>query len=226
MEQDSHTGSAGRPARTIGSPAALVESIRSQHTAGHRRLIGVVGPPGAGKSHLARNLGSELADRSVAIVPMDGFHLANVVLEGTSLRGHKGRPDTFDVGGFVSLLDRLRARDEDVVYAPRFDREIEEAIASAIPVPADVHLVIVEGNYLLLDRPPWDAVAPRLDATYYLDVPESVRTERLLARARQTYGERGDAWVATVDRPNSAIVESSKHRADFIVTHFDLDGEG
>lgn len=217
--------SADGPSRAIGSAIDLTQSIRAGHVVGCRRLIGVVGAPGAGKSHLVRHIAGALADLSVAIVPMDGFHLANDVLHMTGLRRHKGRPDTFDVGGFVNLLDRLRRRDEATVYAPRFVREIEEAVASSIVIRSDVDLVIVEGNYLLLDRPPWDVVAPRLDATYYLDVPEPVRIDRLRARARQTYGDDGDAWVDTVDRPNSVIVESTRHRADFVVTPFDVDAQ-
>ncbi len=215
-----------RAPRPIVDSVALVESIRDLLVPGHRCFIGVVGAPGAGKTHLTRFLQREVSDVVVSIVPMDGFHLANDVLEALGRRQYKGRPDTFDVAGFLNLLDRLEQRETGPVYAPRFVREIEEPIAGSLAVPADAELVIVEGNYLLVDAPPWDAVAPRLAATYYLDTPEPVRMERLLVRHRRTYGQTGAAdWIERVDRPNSAIVEATRPRADVLVAHFEIDGE-
>ena len=119
-----------------------------------RALLGLVGPPGSGKSTLAAALQAEFA--SVAqVVPMDGFHLANVELERLGRRARKGAPDTFDSGGYVALLKRLLAQqDDEIVYAPEFRREIEEPIANAIPVFSRTQLVITEGNYLLLEEGP------------------------------------------------------------------------
>ncbi len=215
-----------REQQVIDDAQALVASIRGAHQPGLRRMVGVIGAPGAGKTHLARYLQHAVPGAVVGIVPMDGFHLANEVLEATGTRQHKGRPDTFDVAGLVNLLDRLRRRETEPVYAPRFRREIEEPIAGSITIGTDTDLVIVEGNYLLLDEAPWDAIAPRLDTTYYLDTPERIRIERLLARHRQTYGQHGAKdWIDRVDRPNSAIVESTRRRAHFIVAHFDLAGD-
>jgi pantothenate kinase len=215
-----------RAQQAIGDADGLLASIRGVHEPGERRLVGVIGAPGAGKTHLARFLQHAVPGAVVGIVPMDGFHLANEVLEAAGTRQHKGRPDTYDVAGLVHLLDRLRRREAGPVYAPRFRREIEEPIAGSVVIGTDADLVIVEGNYLLLDAAPWDAVARRLDATYYLDTPERIRAERLLARHEQTYGQHGATdWVDRVDRPNSDIVEATRHRADFIVHHFDLDGD-
>jgi pantothenate kinase len=215
-----------RAQQVIGDADALVASIRGAHEPGKRRLVGVIGGPGAGKTHLARYLQHAVPDAVVGIVPMDGFHLANEVLEATGTRQHKGRPDTYDVAGLIHLLDRLRRRETGPTYAPRFRREIEEPIAGSIAIDTDTDLVIVEGNYLLLEDAPWDAIAPRLDYTYYLDTPERIRTDRLIARQRHTYGEDGATdWIERVDRPNAALVETTRHRADFIVRHFDLDGD-
>ena len=215
-----------RAPRPIVDSVALVESIRDLLVPGHRCFVGVVGAPGSGKTHAARFLQRQVSDVVVSIVPMDGFHLANDVLEALGRREYKGRPDTFDVAGFINLLDRLERRETGPVYAPRFVRQIEEPIAGSLAIAADVELVIVEGNYLLVDEPPWDAVAPRLDATYYLDTPEPVRIERLLVRHSRTYGAtRAADWIERVDRPNSAIVEATRSRADVLVAHFEIDGE-
>ena len=113
-----------------------------------RAVLGIAGPPGGGKSTLAAMVVAELGDRA-ALVPMDGFHLAQPELVRLGRRDRMGAPDTFDAAGYAALLARLRAQDDEVVYAPEFRREIEEPIAGAIAVPPDVPLVVTEGNYLL-----------------------------------------------------------------------------
>ena len=183
-----------------------------------RALLGLVGPPGSGKSTLAAALQAEFA--TVAqVVPMDGFHLANVELERLGRRARKGAPDTFDSAGYVALLRRLLAQgDDEVVYAPEFRREIEEPIANAIPVFARTQLVITEGNYLLLEDGPWAEVKGLLDEIWYVDVDDALRVDRLTQRHVQ-FGRDADeaaAWVADTDEPNARLIEASRARASFV----------
>ncbi|MDZ5144775.1 nucleoside/nucleotide kinase family protein [Microbacterium testaceum] len=195
----------------------LVARARQLVASGERRILGVVGTPGAGKSTVSDALLAALGDDAV-LVGMDGFHLANEELVRLGRRDRKGAPDTFDVEGYIALLDRIRAGRE--VYAPRFDRGLEESIGSAVLVPADVPLVVTEGNYLLHDEFGWDAVAPRLDEVWFLDIEAHARRERLIAR-RLSHDHPHDeavAWVREVDERNALVVERGRHRADLIVT--------
>ena len=183
-----------------------------------RALLGLVGPPGAGKSTLAAALQAEFADVA-QVVPMDGFHLANAELERLGRRARKGAPDTFDAGGYVALLRRLLAQgDDEIVYAPEFRRGIEEPVANAIPVFARTQLVITEGNYLLLDEGPWAEVRGLLDETWYVDVDDELRVERLMQRHVQFGRDAEDAaaWVANTDEPNARLIEASRVRASFV----------
>jgi pantothenate kinase len=204
------------PASHPLAPSALAraESLLAQ---GGRRLLGLAGPPGGGKSTLASALAAHLGPRAV-VVPMDGFHLANSELARLGRAARKGAPDTFDAAGFVSLLQRLRRPVAgETVYAPEFRREIEEALAGAIAVPAEVELVITEGNYLLLDEGPWRAVRPLLDEAWYVSQPEPLRLSRLLARHVQ-HGrtpEAAAAWVQATDEPNARRIEATRPRADW-----------
>lgn len=184
--------------------------------AGPRRLLGVVGPPGAGKSTLAAMMAQALGERAQA-VPMDGYHLAQVELERLGRAQRKGAPDTFDAAGYAALLRRLRQQGEgETIYAPDFRREIEEPVAGALPVFAHTPLVITEGNYLLLDDDPaWAPVADLLDQVWYLDVPAALRLERLAER-HVRFGrsrEQALAWIGQTDEPNARRIEASAHRA-------------
>ena len=150
---------------------------------------------------------------------MDGFHLANRELERLGRRDRKGAADTFDADGYVELLRRLRDPGEELVYAPEFRRDIEEPIASAVPVPREVPLVVTEGNYLLVDSGGWRRVGPLLDETWYLDPPEDVRIERLVAR-HVAYGKDPAAartWSLGSDQRNADLIASTRDRADLIV---------
>ncbi|WP_295828820.1 nucleoside/nucleotide kinase family protein [uncultured Microbacterium sp.] len=195
----------------------LVARARQLVASGERRILGVVGTPGAGKSTVSDALLAALGDDAV-LVGMDGFHLANEELVRLGRRDRKGAPDTFDVEGYIALLDRIRAGRE--VYAPRFDRGLEESIGSAVLIPADVPLVITEGNYLLHDDLGWDAVASRLDEVWFLDIDSHARRERLIAR-RLSHDHPYDeavAWVRDVDERNALVVDRGRDRADLVVT--------
>jgi pantothenate kinase len=209
------TGAAPGLADLVDRAAALAERGRA--------VLGVVGSPGSGKSTLAGLLRARLAERlgadAVAQLPMDGFHLADVELARLGRADRKGAPDTFDAGGYAALLRRVRARDEDVVYAPAFERDLEQPLAGAIPVPRSARIVLTEGNYLLLDDPAWRPVAAQLDETWFCALRPDVRLARLLAR-HVAFGKghaEAAAWIQAVDEPNAARVEATAGRADLVV---------
>ena len=198
-------------------PVACLDHLDVLFAEGRRRvLLGLIGPPGAGKSTFAAALLAAWEARhpgTAQVVPMDGYHLANVELARLGRAHRKGAPDTFDSAGFVALLRRLRDQPADeVVLAPEFRREIEEPVAGAIPVFPETRLVIVEGNYLLLDD-------PALGAWGQVDVDPALRLERLVARHVQ-FGrspEAARAWVETTDEPNARLIEATRVRAGRVI---------
>jgi pantothenate kinase len=184
-----------------------------------RRLLGITGPPGAGKSTLSAALLAAVPPEATAVVPMDGYHLAQAELERLGRASRKGAPDTFDAAGFVALLRRVAEQRDAVVYAPEFRREIEEPIANAVPIEVEVPLVLIEGNYLLLDDGPWAAVRGLLDECWYTDLAEDVRLQRLIAR-HETHGRSPEAareWVLRSDEANARLIEATRSRADLVV---------
>ena len=186
-----------------------------------RRLIGIAGAPGAGKTTYAEQLVAE-SERSgvpAAYVPMDGFHLADSALVSLGIVDRKGAPETFDASGYVNLLRRLRAGEPSTVYAPTFNRAVNESIGSAIPVAPHVRVVVTEGNYLLLDTPPWDGVRPLLDLALYLDAPHTTRHSALVRRqlARGLSRSDAQAWAGGSDAANARLIESTRDRADRIL---------
>ncbi|HEY0807247.1 MAG TPA: nucleoside/nucleotide kinase family protein [Pseudonocardiaceae bacterium] len=185
---------------------------------GDRRILGITGAPGAGKSTLALRLVAALGDRAVE-VGMDGFHFAQRELARLGRTARKGAPGTFDALGYVALLGRLRTG-HDVVYAPEFRRDLEEPIGSAIPVPPDVPLVVTEGNYLLVTDGPWRHVRPLLDEAWFLAPPEDERLARLIARHRAFGRTEEQARERTFgsDQANATLVAATADRADLIVT--------
>lgn len=202
--------------------AEALARARALAQAGQRRVLGLVGPPGSGKSTVAEALCAALGTSAV-LVPMDGFHLAQAELERLGRAGRKGAPDTFDSAGYVALLRRLRQPvPGEVVYAPVFRREIEEPIACAIGVAPEVPLVITEGNYLLMDENDapgthWSGVRALLDEIWYVDVRDDVRIERLVKR-HVHHGRSLDAaqdWVANTDEPNARRIAATRARADW-----------
>ncbi|MEE1791929.1 nucleoside/nucleotide kinase family protein [Streptomyces sp. BE308] len=188
-------------------------------TPGHRRILGIAGPPGAGKSTLAARLVDALGGRAV-LVPMDGFHLARAELDRLGRADRKGAPDTFDAAGYAALLRRLRDPDATgPVYAPAFDRALEEPVAGSLPVPPDVPLVVTEGNYLLHDDEAWAPVRGLLDEVWFLDLDPEERVRRLVERhvrfgKPRPYAER---WVAGSDGTNARLVDRGRDRADLLV---------
>lgn len=202
---------------------ALVDRAAALGRDGRRAVLGLVGSPGSGKSTLAEVLVSRLADRlgagAVAHVPMDGFHLADAALARLGRSARKGAPDTFDTGGYVALLRRIRTGEEDPVWAPTFERDLEQPVAGALAVPRSARLVVTEGNYLLLDDPAWRAVAAELDEVWFCALRADVRLARLLAR-HVAYGKppgRAAAWIQAVDGPNADRIEPTAARADLVV---------
>ena len=188
--------------------------------AGSRRILGIAGAPGAGKSTLAERLVAELGEKAV-LVPMDGFHLADVALSRLGRLERKGAPDTFDAGGYVALLQRLRTQrpQDPPVWAPLFERELEQPLAGAIEVRGDVPLVITEGNYLLLEEGPFAQVRAMLDACWFVEVPEALRHERLIAR-HERFGKDPRAareWALGPDEDNARLVAATRDRAGVVV---------
>lgn len=201
----------------LDAAAAVLRVKRLMHS-GARVLLGITGPPGCGKSTLGAQLATAVGELAV-LVPMDGYHLAQRELDRLGLSDRKGAAGTFDGSGYVALLQRLRTSNDAIVYVPYFDRHLEEPIAGAIAVPAVARLIVTEGNYLLLDEPPWSGVREVLTETWYVDVDDALRRTRLLARHREFGRSEAAAaeWVRRVDDPNAALVLSTRHRADVAV---------
>lgn len=195
-----------------------VRRARALVGSGERRILGITGPPGGGKSTLAARLVAELAPDAV-VVPMDGFHLSNAELVRLGRRDRKGAPDTFDAAGYVALLRRLRAGEPGLVYAPSFDRDLEEAIAGDIAVSPDVPLIIAEGNYLLYDGGPWAGVAGLLDEAWYVDPPEEARLEGLVRRHVEHGKTKAEAvaWSHGTDQRNATLIAATRHRATWVI---------
>ena len=202
-------------------PADTVQRMAGLLATGARKVIGIVAPPGAGKSTLAQNLVAHFAPHS-QYLPMDGFHLAQAQLERLDRSQRKGVPDTFDSAGYVALLQRIRqqTRGDSTVYAPDFRRAIEEPIAGAIAIEAHIPLVITEGNYLLLEDDGWAGARALLDEVWYLEVEPEVRHERLLTRHMQFGRSRAQAleWMAQTDEPNAKRIAASRHQADWVIS--------
>lgn len=197
----------------------LVARAHALAARGSRRILGIAGPPGAGKSTLAARLADALGPETAVVVPMDGFHLAGAELARLGLADRKGAPDTFDAAGYVCLLRRLRAPDAATVYAPAFDRSLEEPIAGSVPVAPSVPLVITEGNYLLHDAGAWAAVRPLLDEAWYLAPDQALRIGRLVER-HVRHGKDpayARAWVDRSDEANARLVAPGRDRADLVL---------
>ncbi|WP_433382969.1 nucleoside/nucleotide kinase family protein [Actinoplanes sp. CA-142083] len=190
---------------------ALVERARGLVNDGRRAILGITGAPASGKTTLAEELVAALDN--VAHVPMDGFHLADVELERLGLRDRKGAPETFDRLGYAAMLKRILADEDDIIYAPGFERVIEQPIAGAIPIERDARLIITEGNYLLL----WDDL--KISEVWYADLDQDTRLQRLIAR-HVRFGKpepAAIAWATGTDERNAALIAATRDRADLII---------
>jgi pantothenate kinase len=183
-----------------------------------RTILGICGAPGAGKSTLAAQV-VEAVGAAAVTVPMDGFHLHDDELARLGLSERKGAPETFDVGGYVALLQRLRTETGRVVYAPAFDRSRELALAGAIAVRPEHLLIVTEGNYLLYDAPGWSQVRSTLDEVWFVDADERTRVSRLVER-RMAHGqsrEVAERWATVSDQANAELVAQTRGSADLLV---------
>ncbi|KUN79511.1 fructose transporter [Streptomyces bungoensis] len=200
----------------------LLLRARALTGGGRRAILGIAGGPGAGKTTLAEHLVAALNAGGppwVAHVPMDGFHLADAELDRLGRRERKGAPDTFDAAGYAALLRRLREDTDEVVYAPGFERVLEQPLAGAIPVPPAARLVVTEGNYLLLREGCWARVRPCLDEVWFCELDEEERIRRLVARHEEFGKDRAAAvaWVRGTDQRNADLVAATRDRADLVV---------
>lgn len=194
-----------------------LDRARELAASGQRRVLGIAGPPAAGKGSVTDRVIGALGAQAVQ-VPMDGFHLAEAELHRLGRHERKGAPDTFDAAGYVALLHRIREA-ADVVYAPEFHREIEESYAGAIAIPPAVPLVITEGNYLLLDEGPFADVRGLLDEAWFLVPDDATRVDRLVRR-HVRHGRSPAAareWVQHSDERNAALIAATRLRADVLV---------
>lgn len=199
--------------------AELAQHIRArahQNPSQGRFIAALAGPPAAGKSTLAADLAAQIGT-GAKVVPMDGFHYDDAVLNARGMRARKGAPDTFDVHGFMHLLKRLRQEDE--VAIPLFDRALEISRAGADIITADDSILIVEGNYLLLNAAPWPSALPLYDLTVWIDVPEAELVQRLMTRWAH-YGKseaEARAWIDGNDLPNIRRVVAGSGKADVVL---------
>jgi pantothenate kinase len=217
--------------------AELVDRALSRVSDRRRSILGVTGPPGAGKTTFvatlldalrSRTSSAELPDGSFAHVPMDGFHLADVQLDRLGARQRKGAPDTFDSAGYLSVLRRIKQDTAVVVYAPAFERSLEQPVAAAIAVTPEARLIVTEGNYLLLPDGDWPAIRGLMDEVWYVDVDEVERTRRLIDR-HVRFGKSRDqatAWVHGPDRANALLVAATRDRADLVFSLADIGTDG
>lgn len=200
--------------------ASIAAAIFKRAAGTQRFIVAIAGPPGSGKSTLAERLHEVLPQEKSVVVPMDGFHFDNAVLNDRGLRPRKGAPETFDYAGFAALLKRIRAAEPEIAI-PVFDRSMELSRAGAAIVGSDVKFVLVEGNYLLLDEEPWSALAGLFDFSIFVDVQRPELERRLMERWRG-HGKSDDdarAWIASNDLPNIERVLARRRNADLVVSY-------
>jgi pantothenate kinase len=208
-----------------GTDVAVQDAVGLTTSAsGSRVVLGLTGPPGAGKSTLAeaivQHARGQMGEHWAAYLPMDGYHLSNAQLRRLGLEDRKGAPGTFDIDGYAAMLARLVADAGSDIYVPEYDRGLHEPIAARLMVPGAARLIVTEGNYLSLDDPAWRGTRRFIDHLWYVDASDSLREERLVAR-QISGGRSGKAardWVAFNDRPNAELVKRSRGNTDRTIT--------
>ena len=181
-----------------------------------RTLIGIVGKPGAGKSTVVEEISKKFGSKLVSIIPMDGFHLSNEELISLGRRDRKGAPDTFDVEGFTSLIEKVKTKNQVDHKFPIFHREIEASIADEGMIPKESKVVVIEGNYLFSEDHNWNGIYPLLDHTWFIDINDEIRIERLIARHIR-YGktpEEAETWSRGSDETNARFIGLTANRAE------------
>ncbi|TFD71360.1 nucleoside/nucleotide kinase family protein [Cryobacterium gelidum] len=218
-------------AAAIAGPSAcsqltdLAERVVALLPARGRILVGIAGSPGAGKTTLAMQVVAKVngllgSDDSAVHLPMDGFHLANATLDRLGRHDRKGAIDTFDGWGFVALLRRLLTEDDHTVYAPSFDRTVDEGIAAEIAVLPSARVVMVEGNYLLADSEPWTQIDALLAESWFCETSAAERLRRLVDR-HERHGrspEAALAWAESVDGQNALLIDATRRRATITIS--------
>ncbi len=224
IRRPSSASTAEPPPHVTLTMAGLAARARRLIRPGRRTLLGIAGTPGAGKSTVAEALQHALSE-TVAVVGMDGFHLAQDELTRLGRQDRKGAPDTFDSFGYAALLKRLKDNTDPVVYAPAFRRDLEEPVSGYLRIDPATPLIITEGNYLLLDDDGWRLARRQLDHVWFLDLPDPIRQHRLTLR-HQKHGKDPEAarrWATGSDQANAGIVRASQNAADLIITVIDDD---
>ncbi len=206
--------------------ARIDQRLASGGNSKNRVLIGICGTPASGKSTLAAGLAAEIGPERAAVVPLDGFHLARRSLNRLGLSAQRGAIETFDVGGFRALLERLIDRSEPLVYIPDYERELHEPVAASLTVHRSVEIIIVEGNYLLSTQPDWQFTRELLDEIWYLDVDAETRRTRLIARHIRFGKSEEEAVAKSIgsDARNAHEIDRGRERSDLIIVNKHPDG--
>ncbi len=198
---------------------AFERAVTLTHNTDSRVIIGLIGKPGAGKSTLSSYLLKKLPKETTALIPMDGFHLSNAQLAILTRADRKGAPDTFDSYGFANLLHRIKVKTTETIYLPLFHREIEESISAEGAIYDHTSLIIIEGNYLLLEEDGWAQVAQSLTESWFIDIDHDKRVSRLVARHIK-FGKTpaaAHAWANGTDARNAELIETTRAKADVII---------
>ncbi len=218
MAETPNTPKAVPAVQLVSTPEDLAREIASRRW-GARMIVAIVGAPGSGKSTLSEAVRQALVSQeslSAEVVPMDGFHYDNAILDAMGARARKGAPHTFDVDGLAALLARLRSQPLSDVAVPVFDRERDVSLASARIIAKHVQVLLVEGNYLLLDQAPWTQLRQHFDVSVKIDAPMSVLEQRLMQRWLDLglSEAAARAKVEGNDLPNARLAEAQSSGAE------------